>query len=254
MASGPHVEYRTRERLPAALIVCLLPLICGCVVRRGVDFGHWARPGEQIDTVRIFGPAEEDRLSGNERILLLPPMGKMTRKNMDAIRVSLYHAMRHRFPAEISYAKKDGRLAEYLAEDNLLLFDGTFNFQESGRLGRLLGASHVLCVRVCKLRPYPPQVLSLRFALVETESCQAVAEMSAIFDASEQQVVTQLGDYMQSRRARKFNQQNLDIMLRSPSEYTAFVMDRCLYAFADKVWNKKKLMITTRGVDKKKGM
>ena len=51
--------------------------------------------------------------------------------------------------------------------------------------------------------------------------------MEAAFDARQQQLVTAVGDYLQARRARKYDTTSLEIMLRSPAEYSAFAAGFC---------------------------
>lgn len=241
------------HRFSQIIAACLLLTCSGCMVLRGVDFGHWARYGEQIEMIRVFNAGSAGRFTGNDKILLLPPTGKMPGKNLDDFQKNLRQELQNSLRAMIVTVSRDGRLAEYVHESNLIVEGDMLNLREVGRIGRALGVSHVVCVHVREFRPYTPQVLALYLALVESESCNAVVEMSAVFDASEQEVVLALGEYLQARRARKYDIQNLDVMLRSPSEYGAFVSAQCSKALADALGRKTSLKTTGDNADTKKG-
>ncbi|HBA84113.1 MAG TPA: hypothetical protein DCZ95_08475 [Verrucomicrobia bacterium] len=208
----------------------------GCVVKRGIDFGHWAASAEKIPLIRKYN-VETSRLPGaSARVALLPPINHMPEPTRTQFRDILLTDLRNHVPVQIFEVDEQGPLAEYVREDNLAPTVGVFDFQEAGRLGRLLGASHVLCVRVRDFRLHPPQVLALYLAMVETSSGQVIAEFDASYDASEQQVVMAMDDYLQSRRARGYDKTNLEIMMRSPMEFHSFVCTQCSRALAETLW------------------
>ena len=127
----------------------------------------------------------------------------------------------------------NGSLKEYVNQDNLSPITGVFDFQEVARVGRLLGASLVLCAWVREARVHPPQSLVLYFALVETASSQPIGEMEAAYNASEQEVVLAAQNHLQSRLARRFDNASLNLLLRSPEEYQTFVVAECMSLLAD---------------------
>ncbi len=209
-----------------------MALACGCVAKRGVTFGHWAMRSERINTIRVFVPENRAGFSDNEKILLLPPIGNMPTDNLDQLQKHIHQEMLNYFRAPVYTVSRDGRMKEYLHEDNLLLTSDQFDLQEAGRIGELLGATHALCVLVRQFRPYPPQVLALSLVMVETRTREAVAEMDATFDASQQEVMIAADQYMQTRLAREYSAQNLDILLRSPTQYSGFVSSYCCRVLA----------------------
>jgi hypothetical protein len=228
----PTCDARLLRTAGSAAIVCALALACGCVAKRGVSFGHWAMRGERINTIRVFIPENEQRLSGREKVLLFPPLGEMPAENLEQLQKHLHQEMLNYFMAPVYTLSRDGRMREYISEDNLLLAGGMFNTEEAGRIGKMLGATHSLCVLVRQFRPYPPQVLALSLVMVDNETCRMVAEMDATFDAAQQEVLIAADEYLQTRLAREYSSQNLDILLRSPTQYSGFVSCYCCRVLA----------------------
>jgi len=120
--------------------------------------------------------------------------------------------------------------------------DGTLNTSEAGRVGQLLGVSHVLCAYVREHRLHPPQLVVLDMTLVDSLSYKPVLKMTAQYDASEQNVLLALDKYLRNRSARHYTQSSLDIILRSPAEYAAFVSAECMRTFSQKVWPSQKTL------------
>lgn len=237
--------------LPAAIIGCSL-IFSGCVVKRGVDFGHWARTGERMELVKVFINTAEARLKGNETMVLLPLLGSMPQKYSQDLQNNLLQEMKNYFPVRIVAVKKDGPLSDYLEGENLLLNGNILNAQEIGRIGQIAGASHVICVVVNEFRAYQPQNLSLTIQVIDSKLCSTVAEVNANLDCAEQQVVMALADYLQGREARKMDVQSLDILLRSPTEFGAFASAKCAKIMADNLWPDKilKQVISTADKDR----
>lgn len=238
----------------ASLAGCAV-LASGCVAKRGVDFGHWARTGERINLIRVFKSVDIKPFSGEETILVLPAIGSdMQPEARERLRRTLQDELRYYFSARIVGLDSKGPLGEYLQESDLKLAGDFSDMQEMGRIGTLVGASHVLYVQVRGYRPYPPQLLNLCLTLVETSTLKPAVELNASFDAGEQQVVLALGDYLQSRRARHYDTQNLDIMLNSPGEYSDFVSSACGRALADATLSDALLKKRLNSTDIKRGM
>lgn len=235
-------EHKDIMKIFSTLILTplLLLLICssGCVAARGKDFGHWARTAEKIRLVHIYNFKEQNSLNDKETILLLPPVGRMPGNNLKDLQSNMYQEMRNYFPVSVFTTTSEKIQTDYMTDDNLYLTGDKFNPGEVGRLGKLMGASQVICTHVRDFRPYLPQVLALYIVVVNTVSGEITAEINATFDSAEQQVILAAGEYMQSRRARKFDSQSLDILLRSPTEYSAFVSAQCASEMKEKLWLK----------------
>jgi hypothetical protein len=223
-----HVLQRWRTAAGVTAPGVAILFSAGCLAQRGADFGHWSRTPERIELVRVFKTESDTPFAVGERMLVLPPVGQGLE---EARRGLLNHILR-----EIQYASAvhpfqigDRVLpARYWREDNVADATGRFDLQEVVRIGRLFETRYVLCVHVRAWRPYAPQVLALHMTLVHVEAGERVAELNASFNAAEQQVVVAMDDWLQARRARKYDAQSLDIMLRSPAEFGAFATARCV--------------------------
>jgi hypothetical protein len=213
----------------AAALAAVALFASGCLTKRGVDFGHWGRAPERIELVRVFRADPNVTLETGTRVLVLPPVGSIAppdaRQSMahNIMREMQYAAPVHPFQLETAALP-----ARYWREDNVADTDGRFDLEEVVRIGDLFTAPYVLCVHVRAWRPYAPQVLALHMTLVDVAGRRPVAELHASFNAAEQQVVVAADDWLQARRARKYDAQSLDILLRSPSEFSAFVTARCV--------------------------
>ena len=214
----------------------LAVLATGCVVKRGITFGHWAGTGEKISLIRVYNLDSSLLPPRDAKIVVLPPLSQLPDIPRQEFKQILLKSLRNQVPVPIFEVDPEGPLSDYVREDNLAPTMGVFDFQEAARLGRLLGASHVLCTRVQNFRLHPPQVLAVYVGLVEATSGKVVMEMEGSYDASEQQVVMAMDDYLQSRRARGYDKTNLEIMMRSPIEFQTFVCTQCSKALAETLW------------------
>ena len=210
--------------------------LTGCVAQRGVDFGHWAGSPEMIPLTRPYNIKKSERPTPADLIALLPPLGVMQEKSNNEFQQRILQEAQKYFPARVIDIDPQGPLSEYLNGDNLAPTTGIFDFQEVARVGRLMSAKYVLSVWVREVRAHPPQRVTLYFAMVDSASSTAIGEMEATFDAKEQQVVVALRNNLQSRRAREFDDSSLDVMLRSPSEFQAFVATVCCRELAQALW------------------
>jgi hypothetical protein len=224
-------------------------MLSGCAVYRGVDFGHWAGRAEDRALTQVYDVKPIRLPQSGESILVLPPMGKMDETYRSVLHTRVFVEAQQNIPARVNMLQIDRRLAEYVNEKNMVPVAGQFDFQEVGRVGRLLGASHVICIWVNKAIFNAPQNLDLYFAVVESEEGTVVAQMSAQFDASEQKVVIALNDYLQAYRAREFDRPNLDFIQRSPNEYIAFVANRSMNVLESALWGKIK--VDPKSVDRR---
>ncbi|MFH0879483.1 MAG: hypothetical protein V2A34_07190 [Lentisphaerota bacterium] len=213
-----------------ALIACMMP---GCVVKRGVDFGHWAGKPQNIPLVRVYDVDESKSITPDASILLLPPVNDMPDTNKEQFQSVLYKQLRNYFPPNIAQVDTTGPLSEYVRQDNLMPTLGLFDFAEAARIGQLLGVSNVLCVWVRDFRLHPHQLLALSMAMVDSASGKAIGRLDASFDASEQQVILAVADYLESRTSRPYDKVQLELMLRSPYEYSMFACDAACRKFAE---------------------
>jgi len=248
-------QVKTRHTCAKAGFLPLIALGCilisnGCVAKRGVDFGHWARSAERVELVKIFVNPAYSRLNGNEIMLLLPPFGNISEKYRMDLQNNLFQEMRNYFPARVITVAKNSSFAEYLDSDNILFSSNVVNPQEAGRIGQLSDATHVICVVVNELRPYQPQNLSLTLHVIDSKLCKSIAEMNANLDCTEQQVVMALSEHLQGREARKHDIQSLDILLSSPTHFSAFASSKCSKILAENLWKGKELKQVVASADK----
>ncbi len=225
---------RALAHAPHGLLAAgLLSMTAGCVAQRGLDFGHWAGSSERIPLMRTYDIQKGQRITDQNVLVVLPPLGNLPPAGGEHFRQSLVQEAQKYFAARIIDVDPTGNLGEYVGQDNLCPTAGVFDAQEAARVGRLLGASHILCTWVREARVHPPQSLVLYFDLVEVASSQSIGQMDATFDASEQEVVLEARDHLQSRLARHFDSTSLDILLRSPEQYQAFVAAECMATLAE---------------------
>ncbi len=210
-------------------LVCatLISVLAGCVLQRGVDFGSPLGAPEDIRAIRLYNVNTNLFLTEQQAVLMLPPLGNVTPELRDALQQRLLEAAQNYFTARVVGVSPYGKLAAYINEKNLVPEKGFFNFGEISFLGQLMQGDYIICVWVQAVRQYPPQNVALYMAIVESATSEVVAQLDANMDASEQEVLVSLADYLQRRRARPFSRADLDVMLQSPSEYQAFVASEC---------------------------
>ena len=224
----------------AALLAALPVILAGCVLVRGRDFGSWAQSGEKIDLVHLIGPITDKRMEPNARIAMIPIFGDMPQPYLDQLNRNLLNEAKIYFQVNTIDVDRYGRFESYIRKENLMPVDGVFNASEIGRLGRILGVPYVLCARLVSYRLHPPQELAMHFILVDTSTFSAWFEMKASYDASEQAVLILADRYLRSRVGKPYNQTNLDILLRSPSQYSSFVSAHAMGSMAEAIWGHRK--------------
>jgi hypothetical protein len=230
------VGRKSGRRLALGLVLCATLMSTGCVVWRGADFGHWARTGDKIPLVRAFTVDQMPAWDGTEQFLVLPPQGKGIPPDlMKLLHQNLMAELRNYLPVNV-HALADTPAADPLVEQgNLMTTGGTLDINEVSRLAALVKATHVVAVQVMEFRPYPPQKVALRLLVVDVALQQTLLNLDGTFDAAEQQVLLALSDHLQSRRARRFDIQSLEVMLQSPMEFSGFVCARCADAAAEEL-------------------
>ena len=198
----------------------------GCVAQRGVDFGHWALTAERRQLIRVKREPGA-LLSETSTITMLPALGSIPHETATRFQTQLCLNLQDHTPISLVMTTEDASESPLLKADNLLRSGGAPRLTEIAGAGKVFDTSHVLCISITDYSPYPPQKIYFTAWLVKVSDASLAATISGTFDASEQQTVMALAAYMQSRRARPFNETHLDIMLQSPAEYSDFV---CAYA------------------------
>jgi len=198
----------------------------GCVAQHGVDFGHWALTAERRQLIRVKTESEA-WLSQTSTIVMLPVLGNVPKDTATRFQTQLCLNLQDHGPINLVMTTEDASESPLLKADNLLRPGGAPRLSEIAGAGKVFDTSHVLCISITDYSPYPPQKIYFTAWLVNVSDRSLASTISGAFDASEQQTVMALGSFMQSRRARPFDDTHLDIMLQSPAEYADFV---CAYA------------------------
>ena len=217
----------------AVFATAALLLSSGCVVQRGEDFGSWIGRAEPTSLVRITKDPATLPLKSADRCLLLPVNGDMSDAATQRLQQDFFREACNYLPANVCLLPANARAANYASAKSLYPDDITLDVQAACRLGALLNVNYVIAIQVREYRPYYPQILTLRLSLLDVAAQRQRICMEAAFDARQQQLVTAIGDYLQASRARKYDNTNLDIMLRSPAEYAAFAANFCCQSLAN---------------------
>jgi hypothetical protein len=206
----------------AGTIGLLCAILAGCVTR--------------VPSLRVFPHKAVQPFSGNERVLVVSILPGRTAVERSLFKESVIQEVRRVLGTPVLAIGADDDLSEYVTPANLIAYGDTINVDEVSRLGRVVGASHVLCVLVRSSRTYHPQLMSTAWVLVESEKSSVILQMDALFDAADQDTVREMGRYLRARRARSGDMPRLEQMLRSPREYGRFVASLCSRALADSVY------------------
>jgi hypothetical protein len=203
--------------------ICLLcAILAGCVTRA---------PG-----LRVYPSEAFHRFSGKERVLIVSIVPGRTAVERPLFKESVIQEVRGALGTPVLAIGADDDLSEYVTPANLIAYGDAINVDEVSRLGRVVGASHVLCVLVRSSRTYHPQLMSTSWVLVESETSSVMVQMDALLDAADQDTVREMGRYFRARRAWPDDMPRLELMLRSPREYGRFVASLCSRALADSVY------------------
>lgn len=213
------------QYLSAILMITATVLNQGCVAQKGVDFGHWAMTAERRQLVRVT-VEQEAWLSSSSTIAILPLVGKMSGTNSERFRQQLGLNLQDQIPLNLITPSEEIADSPLLQEDNLIR-GGNPRISEIAGAGKIFEASHALCIWITEFNPYPPQKIYFQAWLIKTSDSSLCASITSSLDAAEQQTILAAAAYMQSRRARPYNETNLDILLQSPMEFSDFV---CYYS------------------------
>ncbi|MEI6808274.1 MAG: hypothetical protein WCN95_06100, partial [bacterium] len=133
-------------RRPAILSGMAVLVCSGCAVCRGIDFGHWTGRGERQILTHVYNLQQTIAPSNGQFVLILAPMGVMQEEYRALLHANIIKEARQNTPGQVIKLEMNENISEYVSEKNLLSMPGLFDFQEVGRVGRLFGASHVICV------------------------------------------------------------------------------------------------------------
>ncbi len=230
-----------RSMRALALFALLPALLSGCVLMRGRDFGSWAQPGEKIDLVHFIIPSSsgEKQMVPGACIAMIPIFGDMPQPYLDQLNRNLLNEAKVYFQVNTVDVDRYGRFESYIKPENLMPVDGTFNTSEIARIGQILGVPYVLCARLASYRMHPPQQLVMHFTLVDTSTFTTWLEMKTSYDATEQAVLVLADRYLRARIGRPYNKTNLDILLRSPAQYSSFAAAHAMASMAEAIWYNK---------------
>ena len=183
--------------------------------------------------VRVY--ISENTLTNVQQTLLLPPMGIDDPLTRDRLQQQLFSSARRHFAKPLRVVSPGSAYSNYITERNLMNSDGTLNAPEVVMIGTLMNATHVICPIFEEIRPYSPQKITLNITIVDTETGQTPGELSAVFDARESDIREWFMDYSFRHKADGETEDDLNMKLRSPAEFQAFISDICFSMLAERL-------------------
>jgi hypothetical protein len=211
---------------PAALGVWLAVLAGGCgTVGVSRNYEHISyRPTEHFRVQFLLPEGTVDRPVPIDNLLILQPVGRMTDDQSRLLLLAIWQELQQNLPGIVRTPEIDGLFAPYTSADNLMRDDGRIDEAELERIGRLAGASHLLIARVINYRPYPPQSIIMEWILLDVAQKRKVLILAGAMDASEQKVRNAAVNYTYNRRSEPNAAGNVEVILRSPREYSRFAV------------------------------
>jgi hypothetical protein len=225
-------------RFGASCLLCAM--LGGCVTAEQASFAAFVALGAE-PALRVTPSEAFQRFSGNERVLVVSLVPGRAAVERPLFKQSVIQEVRGAFDSPVFSIDADDDMSEYVTPANLIAYGDALNVDEVSRLGRLFGASHVLCVLVRSSQVYHPQLLSTSWVLIESKTSRQTLQMDALLDAADQDTFREMGRYLTVRRARKDDMQSLELMLRSPREYGRFVASLCSHALAESLYGDVRL-------------
>ena len=219
------VSLRALGRRWAAVGILGVLMVQGTSCTTGVNrtFNHDAfRPNEHFRVQFLLPDGMVERPVPIESLLLLPPIGFQTEEQSQQWMLSIWQELQQNLPGIVRAPRSDGPYAPYIRADNLVMEDGRIDGNELERIGRMAGASHLLLMRVISYRPYPPQGIIMEWTLLDVKERQPVLILAGGLDASEQKVLEAANRYVRTRRSDPASAGNIEVLLRSPREYSRF--------------------------------
>lgn len=195
----------------------------GCTTGVQRVFNHDAyRPNEHFRVQFLLPDGMVERPVPIESLLLLPPIGFQTEEQSQQWMLAIWQELQQNLPGIVRAPRSDGPYAPYIRADNLVMEDGRVDGNELERIGRMAGASHLLLMRVINYRPYHPQCIIMEWTLLDVVERRPVLILAGGLDASEQKVLEAANRYVRNRRSDPASAGNVEVLLRSPREYSRF--------------------------------
>lgn len=166
-----------------------------------------------------------------KKSVLIPPLGIDSADLRETFTLQLFNYALHDFRNPLDRISVNSSFEPYIDEDNLIAPDGSLNIPELCAIGTLKKATHILCPIVDEIKPYDPQKITLRIALINIAEKKIVAELSGCFDAKEQSTYKAFSKYSKSYESG----QDLRTKMQSPSNYRRFVAYMCAKVLSEKL-------------------
>ena len=237
--AGVHSCGALAHLLAGSLLVVLLANGTGCTTGIKRQFNHDSfRPNEHFRVQFLLPEGIGERPVPIESLLLLPPVGLADEAQSLMFMLGMWQELQQNLPGIVRTPRTEGPFAPYTDASNLLMDDGRIDGDELERIGRLAGASHLLIARVIHYRPYHPQSIIMEWHLLDVKRKRQVLILAGAMDASEQKVLIAANNYVRSRRSDPTSSGSVDVLLRSPREYSRFTSAQA--ADALKAWLRPK--------------
>ena len=185
--------------------------------------------------IHIYEERTPEEAAKADTVLLLPPLGIKDPQTRNHFHELFYRTALRRFSAPVMEIPADSAYAPYIDSKNLILNDGTLNYKEIAIIGNLMGANYVICPQAYEIRPYPPQRIDLRILVINAQTDLICAEMFAVFDANDRDVVEYFNQFCQSNKEKPEEDEDLDFRLKSPTAFQTFAIDLCSTVLAQKL-------------------
>ena len=209
--------------LSAVIAAGGLAVAVGCTTATPRDFKSISFRQNEYFRVQFLLPEEVvERPIPVDSLLLLPPVGLADEEQATLLMLSIWQELQQILPGIVRTPRRDGPYVPYIGASNLMMDDGRLNEEELERIGRLAGTSHLLVARVINYRPYHPQSIIMEWVLLDVAKKQPVLIMAGSLDAAEQKVLNAAGNYVNNRRSEPTSAGSVDVLLRSPREYSRF--------------------------------
>ena len=210
--------------LGAGLLVAWVALGAGCTTGVKRLYNHDSfRPNEHFRVQFLLPEGMVERPVQIASLLLLPPVGFESEEQSTQWMLAMWQELQQNLPGIVRTPRDEGPYTPYTSARNLLMDDGRIDGDELERIGRLAGASHLLLARIISYRPYPPQSIIMEWILLDVKEKQPVLILAGAMDASEQKVLSAANNYVNNRRSDPSASGSLEVLLRSPREYSRFV-------------------------------
>lgn len=217
------IGVRCARGLAASLLAVLMTHGAGCATGIPRLYNHNSyRPNEHFRVQFLLPEGKVDRPVPIKSLLLLPPVGFESEEQSTQWMLAIWQELQQNLPGIVRTPRTDGPYTPYTRTRNLVMEDGRIDENELERIGRMAEASHLLLVRIINYRPYHPQCVIMEWTLLDVEKKQSVLIVAGGLDAAEQKVLNAAANYVRNRRSEPSSAGSLDVLLRSPREFSRF--------------------------------